>query len=87
MDEQTSVFVPLRVLRPELDRTCPDERFEALLGQHAEPALGVALSVADLCGVDAKQPVALGAHMHRVAVDHRYRGDCRQGCNDGGLLA
>jgi len=43
--------------------------------------------VADLCGVDAKQPVALGAHMHRVAVDHRYRGDCRQGCNDGGLLA
>ena len=31
---------------------------------------GVALGVMDLCGVDAKQPVALGAHMHRVAVDH-----------------
>ena len=82
MDEQTTVLVPLRVLRPELDRACPEQRLEALLGQHAEPTLGLALRVADLSGVDAEQPVVLGAHMHRVTVDHRYRADRRQGCDN-----
>ena len=54
------------------------QRFEPPLGQFPQATLRVTLRPMDLRGVDAEQPVALGANPERVAVDDGQGGDSRE---------
>jgi hypothetical protein len=83
MDKEASIFVAFRLVSgAKLEGARTEQRFEAPLGQLPEAALGIAFHAMDLGGVDPKQPVALGAHMQGVAVDHDKGGDCRHGRHD-----
>jgi hypothetical protein len=60
------------------------QRFEPPPGQLAEAALRVTLRPMNLRGVDAEQPVALGANPERIAVDDGQGGDSRERRNNRG---
>jgi hypothetical protein len=74
--EQPSIAIALsRPIGTKVDWARAGQRFEPPLGQFPEATLRVALRPVNLRGVDAEQPLTLGANMERIAVDDGQGGD------------